>query len=247
MCVSSPGGEKPFAHSLFFVLSFLCLLSNGQAIGGFAGPGYVELDGDSSYSSDLVILNEDDAGVVEVTGTFERNVAGDASLPSSTALFVYLELEDDSFMRGEGSIDSSTGEFTATVMNLPEGFSKMFYSFVVLDPEEAVVIDGGYATSVFYSDVISLTCPSPLTITLEWSTDNSDFDMEITEPDGSSWYAWDIGVSSCSAFSATFDVTGNSTKARTVLYGVILTDTWIGQLVLPCIFRAVVELRSKVI
>ena len=233
----------------YFLLSFLYFLSNGQAIGGFAGPGYFELDGDSSsYSWDLVILNEDDAGVFEVTGTFERDVDGDASLPSSTALFVYLELEDESFMRGEGSIDPSTGEFTATVMNVPEGFGKVFYSFVVLDPEEAVVIDDGYyADSVFYSDVISLTCPSPLTITLEWSTDNSDFDMEITEPDGSSWYAWDIGVSSCSAFGATFDVTGNSTKAQTFLYGVILTDTRFDRLVLPCIFRAVVELRPKII
>ena len=207
------------------------MLSNGQAIGGFAGPGYVELDGDNSYIWDRVTLNEEDAGVLEVTGTFERDADGDASLPSSTALFVYLELEDESFMRGEGSIDPSTGKFTATVMNVPEGFSKVFYSFVVLDPEETVVIDDGYGESVFYSDVISITCTSPLTITLEWSTDNSDFDMEITEPDGSSWYAWDIGVSSCLAFRA--DATVNSMKAQIVLYGVSLTDTWIGRLVLP--------------
>ena len=238
--------RKPFAHSLF-LFSFVYLLSNGQAIGGFAGPGYVELDGENSYIWDRITLNEEDAGVLEVTGTFERDVDGDASLPSSTALFVYLELEDESFMRGEGTIDPSTGEFTATVMNVPEGFSKVFYSFVVLDPEETLVIDDDYAESVFYSDVISITCTSPLTTTLEWSTDNSDFDMEITEPDGSSWYAGDIGVSSCLAFRATFDAPGNFMKARTVLYGVILTDTWIGQLVLPCIFRVVVELRPKVI
>ena len=223
------------------------MLSNGQAIGGFAGPGFVELDGENSYVWDRVTLNEEDAGVLEVTGTFRRDVDGDASLPSSTALFVYLELDDDSFMRGEGNIDPSNGEFTATVMNVPEGLSKVFYSFVVLDPEEAVVIDDGYAESVFYSDVISITCTSPLTITLEWSTDNSDFDMLITEPDGSSWYAWDIGVSSCLAFRATFDATSNSTKARTVLYDLKLTDTRFGRLVLLCIFCAVVELRPKVI
>ena len=132
-------------------------------------------------------------------------------------------------------------------MNVPEGFSEVFYSFVVLDQEEALEIDDDYAESVFYSDVISITCTSPLTITLEWSTDNSDFDMLITEPDGSSWYAWDTGVSSYLAFRATFDATGNSTKARTFLYGVILTDTRFVRLVLPWIFPVVVELRSKAI
>ena len=232
--VSSPGGETRLLIAFFmFGFLFVHLLLNGQAIGGFAGPGSVELDGDNSYIWDRVTLNQEDAGVLEVTGTFERDVDGDASLPSSTALFVYLERDDESFMRGEGTIDPSTGEFTATVMNVPEGSSKVFFSFVVLDPEEAVDIDDDYAESVFYSDVISITCTSPLTITLEWSTDNSDFDMEITEPDGSSWYAGGIGVSSCLAFRATFDATGNSTKARTILYGVILTDSRFVRLVLP--------------
>ena len=244
--MSSPGGENRLLIASFFNFVFLSvyLLSSGQAIGGFAGPGSVELDGDNSYIWDRVTLNEEDAGVLEVTGTFERDVDGDASLPSSTALFVYLELEDESFIRGEGTIDPSTGEFTATVMNVPEGFSEVFYSFVVLDPEEAVDIDDDYAESVFYSDVISITCTSPLTITLEWSTDNSDFDMSIAEPDGSSWYAWDIGVSSCLAFRVKFDATGNSTKARTLLYGVILTDSRFVRLLLPWIFRVVVKLRS---
>ena len=74
---------------------------------------------------------------------------------------MYLELDDESFMRGDGTIDPSTGEFTATVMNVPQGFSKVFYSFVVLDPEEAVDIDGDNAESVFYSDVITLLALAP--------------------------------------------------------------------------------------
>ena len=132
---------------------------------------------------------------MEVTGTFEREVNGDASLPSSTALFVYLEPYDGPFICGVGTINSSTGGFTATVTGVPDGFSKIFYSFVVLDLEDAVEIDTDSAESVFDADVISFRCPSPLTITLEWNTDTSDFDMEITEPDGSVWFAWDIGVS----------------------------------------------------
>lgn len=140
-----------------------------------------------------------------MTGTFYRdnyyydyNNDMGAPLPPSIALFVYLELDDGSFIRGVGEIDASTGDFTATVTGVPDGFSTVFYSFVVLDPVDTLDLDNPYGSSVFDSEVISYQCPSPLTITLEWSTDNSDLDMEVTEPDGSSWFAWDMGVSSAS-------------------------------------------------
>lgn len=175
-----------------------------QATGGFAGPGYVELDDDMSIWQHIV-LDETDGGELMVTGTFYRydedyyydNDMG-GPLPPSIALFVYLELDDGSFIRGVGVIDPSTGEFTATVTGIPDGLSTVFYSFVFLDPDDTLDSNNPYGNSVFDSEVISYQCPSPLTITLEWSSDNSDLDMEVTEPDGSSWYAWDVGVSSAS-------------------------------------------------
>ena len=185
------------------------IISNDKATGGFAGPGNVELDGVKKFSTHRITLYEEDASVLEVTGTFERD-DGNASLPSSTALFVYLELDDDSFIRGEGIIDPSTGEFAAKVTGVPDGLSKAFYSFVVVDPEEAVVTDDGNAESVFESDVVSITCPSPLTIALEWNTGNSSFDMEIFEPDGSCWYAEDVGVSFRLASRARFGAAGTT-------------------------------------
>lgn len=119
-------------------------------------------------------------------------------LPPSITLFVYLELNDGSFTRGEGEIDPSTGNFTASVTGIPNGFSTVFYSFVFLDPDDALDSNNAYGSSVFDSEVVNFQCPSPLTITLEWDTDNSDLDMEVTEPDGYSWFAWDVGVSSAS-------------------------------------------------
>ena len=154
----------------------------------------MELEGGGSIWNQIS-LDENDGGELEVAGTFQRDDDANTSLPSSTALYVYLELEDGSFIRGDGMIALSTGEFFAVMTGIPDGFSQIFYSFVVLDPEDSLEIDGPFGSSVFDAEVISFSCPSPLTITLEWSTVDTDLDMQVTEPDGSSYDPWEIGVS----------------------------------------------------
>lgn len=152
-----------------------------QAVGGFAGPGSVELDGNPDIY-EAIIIEEDEAAIVELSGTFTRNDGG--ALPTSTALFIYIDDENtpSDYVRGQGEIDASTGEFTATVTDIPNAFSRVVLSFVVLDPADTPDEQG--ADTVFLLYVANNACGTPLSITLEWDTDSSDFDLFITDPSG---------------------------------------------------------------
>jgi len=153
-----------------------------DAVGGFAGPGDVDLDGDAR-TYDRFTIGEDEAGTLELSGIFERD--DNALLPASTALFVYIVDDDaETFVQSQGDIDSSSGGFTVTANDVPVGFSRAILSFVVIDPADAPDEQG--ADSVFALDVVNGGCNSPLTFTLEWDTNNSDFDLYITEPNGNS-------------------------------------------------------------
>lgn len=63
-----------------------------QAVGGFAGPGYIEIDGHDADDNNPFIIGEDEAGTLEVSGIFRRFDEGE--LPVSAALFVYIDNDD---------------------------------------------------------------------------------------------------------------------------------------------------------
>lgn len=137
-----------------------------------------------------ILMSEDDAGTLEISGTFTRD--DDTTLAASVALFTYVVGNDDSFVQGQGEIDYSTGEFTVSVADIPIGFSNVIMVFAVLDPADTPDEQG--RDTAFPLDVINNGCSNPLTITLEWSTDNSDFDLYITEPTGTRVFPGGAGV-----------------------------------------------------
>lgn len=155
-----------------------------QAAGGFAGPGSIVLDGASRY--DLIIIGEDEAGTLEVSGNFQRDDGEE--LPASVALFLYVDdgNSGNDFARGQGQIDPLTGDFTAVVPDIPSAFSRVLLSFVVLDAKDTPAEQG--AETVFELEVVNNGCSNPLKITLEWSTDNTDLDLYVTEPGGLTVY-----------------------------------------------------------
>ena len=159
----------------------LCLLFLlFQAVGGWAGPGFPELaDGDEYYK--LFIAEGAESGTISVSGNFKRE--DEAPLAASTALYLYLYNEDDDtdYVRGQGVIDPTTGDFTATIDDFPIGYSQGILSFVVLDSA-----DGGDYTvddTVFAMDVINEGCSEALRIKLEWDS-NDDLDLWVTDPAG---------------------------------------------------------------
>lgn len=79
-------------------------------------------------------------------------------------------------------MDASTGLFTATITDISLGFNRVILSFAVLDPAHKPEIMG--ADSIFVLGVANNGCNNPLTITLEWNTENSDLDLHVTEPGG---------------------------------------------------------------
>lgn len=163
-----------------------------QAVGGFAGPGSIDLDGASRY--DLNFIGEGDAGTFELSGNFARD--DDGALPASIALFLYIDGGNsaNNFARGQGEINASTGDFTATVPDIPSALVNVILSFVVLDPADAQDEEG--ADTVWLLPVVNNACSSPLKITLEWNTDITDLDLYVTEPGGITvFYSHARGVS----------------------------------------------------
>lgn len=147
---------------------------HAQAVGGFAGPG--SLIGVPAMVTDVFAL-----GSASLTGTFVRDDG--AALPASASVFFYIQdyAQPDDFVRGQEALNPTTGEFSTDVMSIPSRFSRLFLSFVITDPAEALD-DGTDAGAVF---VVSMwNCDLPLTIVLHWSDASVDLDLSVTEPGG---------------------------------------------------------------
>ncbi|CAN0246475.1 unnamed protein product [Pylaiella littoralis] len=153
-----------------------------DATGGFAGPGSLTI----TTPSGTIELTEEDGGSVSLSGSFVRDDG--AALPSSTSVFIYTEnaAQPDDFIRGQEALDLSTGAFSTVANDIPAGSSRLFLSFVVVDPTEALESAG--ADTAFALDVVNSACVPSLTITLEWSDDTSDVDLYVTEPGGAVVY-----------------------------------------------------------
>lgn len=166
------------------------MCSTHKATGGFAGPGSLT----NMAPAGMIELTADDGGSVSLSGTFTRTDG--LALPSSASVFVYTEnlAQPDDFIRGQDALNPSTGAFSAVVTDVPVGSSRLFLSFVVVDPAEALDVAG--ADTVFALDVFNDACVPSLTITLEWSGTTSDVDLYVTEPGGTVvYYANRNGVS----------------------------------------------------
>lgn len=167
---------------------------HAQATGGFAGPGSL-----TRAPAGTIELTEADDGSVSLSGTFLRDDGG--TLPISASVFVYVEnaAQPNDFLRGQAALDSSTGAFSTVVTDIPAGSSRLFLSFVIVDPAEALDSAEAGADTVFALDVSNAACVPSLTITLEWSDDISDVDLFVTEPGGTVVsYQVDFGVSAAS-------------------------------------------------
>lgn len=164
-------------------------LLHAQATGGFAGPGSL-----TTTPAGTIQLTEEDGGSVSLSGTFVRDDG--AALPSSTSVFIYTEntAQLDDFVRGQEALDPSTGAFSTVVTDIPAGSSRLFLSFVVVDPVEA--LDTAGADTAFALDVSNSACVPSLTITLEWTGETSDVDLYVVEPGGEVvFYGSRFGVS----------------------------------------------------
>lgn len=126
-------------------------------------------------------ISESD-GTLTITGTFQREDG--SALPESIAVFLYLDDDDEStdISLGQGEIDPSTGEFSINLTDIALGVSRVIVSFVVIDPADALADQG--KDTVFLFDVANNGCNTPMTITLTWSTENTDLDLFVTEPGG---------------------------------------------------------------
>ncbi|CAM9172021.1 unnamed protein product [Ectocarpus sp. 8 AP-2014] len=147
---------------------------NADAVGGFAGPG--SLIGVPAMVTDVSAL-----GSASLFGMFVRDDG--AALPASASVFFYIQdiAQPDDFVRGQEALNPTTGEFSTDVMNIPSSFSRLFLSFVITDPAEALD-DGTDAGAVFVVSVWN--CDLPLTIILQWSDTSVDLDLSVTEPGG---------------------------------------------------------------
>lgn len=177
--------SPPFSHPFVLYRDFS---AHAQATGGFAGPGSL-----TTAPAGTIELTQEDGGSVIVSGAFVRD-DGEA-LPSSTTVFLYTEntAQSDDFVRGQEALDPSTGAFSTVVTDIPAGSSRLFLSFVVVDPAEA--LDPAGADTVFALDVSNSACVPSLTFTLEW-TGTSDVDLYVVEPGGKViYYGIKFGVS----------------------------------------------------
>lgn len=149
-------------------------------MGGWAGPGRPELDDGEEYYK-LFIADGVESGTISVSGNFARY--DETALPASTALFLYLHNEDaeSDYVRGQGVIDPTTGDFTATITDLPIGYSRGIMSFVVLDPADRGEVSAD--DTVFLMHIINEGCSQALRIKLEWQS-NDDLDLWVTDPNG---------------------------------------------------------------
>lgn len=145
-----------------------------QAVGGFAGPG--SLTGVSAVVSDI-----SDRGSASLSGVFVRDDG--AALPASASVFFYVQdfAQPDDFVRGQEALNPTTGEFSTDVMNIPSSYSRLFLSFVITDPAEALD-DGTDVGAVFALSVWD--CDLPMAIMLQWSDTSVDLDLSVTEPGG---------------------------------------------------------------
>ena len=118
-----------------------------------------------------------------MSGTFTRN--DDTPLASSAALFLYLHTEgsESDLVRGQGEIDIGSGNFTATITDVPVGYSRGIFSFVVLDPADAGEQMNFPYSTVFPIDVVNEGCSQVLKIKMEWASDN-DLQLWVTDPNG---------------------------------------------------------------
>lgn len=162
---------------------YLSLLSPfTQAVGGFAGPGWI------TGIPGIIELTEADDGSFSLNGSFIREDG--LPLPTSTSAFFYLEnpAQPEDFVRGQSSLESTTSDgslasqFSAIITDIPQGSSRLFLSIVILNPDEAFDVVG--PDTVFAVDVTNEACDPSLTITLEWSDATSDVDLYVIEPDG---------------------------------------------------------------
>ncbi|CAN0038382.1 unnamed protein product, partial [Scytosiphon promiscuus] len=200
-----------------------------QATGGFAGPGSLT----NMLPAGTIQLTEEDAGTVSLSGTFARDDG--AALPSSTSVFVYAEnpAQPDDFVRGQEALDPSTGTFSTVVTDVPAGSSRLFLSFVVVDPAEALGVAG--ADTVFALDASNAACVPSLTITLDWTGDTSDVDLYVEEPGGTIvFYANPSGVSIATINyiidggldPTTSEVLGEYAVSAQLFRGFAATETW---------------------
>lgn len=141
---------------------------------------------DRLYWGSMYVSSGTALGTVQVSGAFTRN--DDSALSESLALFLYIENEDapEDFVRGEGIIDPSTGNFTATITDIPPKYSRGFLSFVSLDIADAPGGqdgDGKTATSVFAMNIVNEGCSEALRVALQWEGE-SDLNLWVTEPGG---------------------------------------------------------------
>lgn len=131
-----------------------------------------------------------------LSGAFARDDG--AALPGSTTVFFYIEIagQPDDFVRGQEALDPATGGFSSVVTDIPAGSSRLFLSFVVTDPAEALDAGESGADTVFALQVSNFVCAPQLTITLEWFDAISDVDLYVTEPGGTEVYFFNpAGVS----------------------------------------------------
>ncbi|CAM9855150.1 unnamed protein product, partial [Scytosiphon promiscuus] len=189
-CTTCPDGEVSGTGATACIREELVELSlpdniaaamAADATGGFAGPGSLTIT-----PAGTIQLTEEDGGSLLLSGTFLREDG--AALPSSTSVFVYTEntAQPDDFVRGQEALDPSTGAFSTVVTDIPAGSSRLFLSFVVVDPVEALETAG--ADTAFALDVSNSACVPSLTITLEWTGETSDVDLYVVEPGGTVVY-----------------------------------------------------------
>ncbi|MEP5117768.1 MAG: hypothetical protein ABJQ90_18730 [Parasphingorhabdus sp.] len=86
-------------------------------------------------------------------------------------------------MRGQGEIDPDSGKFTATITDLPMGYSMGILSFVVLDPADAGEDMSYPYEAVIPIDVVNEGCSQGLRNKLEWGS-NDDLTLWVTDLNG---------------------------------------------------------------
>ena len=136
-------------------------------------------DGEEFYK--FIVTKGAESATISVSGFFEKY--DDTALPESTRLYLYLYNEDSptDFERGQGVIDVTSGNFSATIDDIPVGYSRGVFSFVALDAD-----DGGNLTagnSVYGIDIANEGCSDELRIKLEWNS-NDYIDLWVTDPNG---------------------------------------------------------------
>ena len=154
-----------------------------KAVGGWAGPGSFDLNnGDPVYLMRTHSVAGEELGTITLSGNFAKD--DNTALGSSTVLRLYLynENSETDFVRGQGELDLDSGNFTATITDLPVGFSTGVLSFVTLDPADAGENNDRYDTA-FSVGMVNEGCSDALRIRLEWETD-AEMELWVSDPNG---------------------------------------------------------------